>query len=108
MSEESKETLIHTNTILEAINSFRQEVNERFNKVEERFNKIEARLSRVENEIADMKNLQLSFDVRLDRLESMSHEALQVAYSVRADVKVLRAEVTAWAQDVMELQQKVA
>lgn len=101
MSEESKETLIHTNTILEAINSFRQEVNERFNK-------IEARLSRVENEIADMKNLQLSFDVRLDRLESMAHEALQVAYSVRADVKVLRAEVTAWSQDVMELQQKVA
>ncbi len=74
----------------------------------ERFNKIEVRLRRVEDEVSEMKNLQFSFDVRLDRIESMSHEDLQIGYGVRADIKVLRAEVTTWAQDVMSLQQKVA
>jgi hypothetical protein len=90
MNSDSQETLRQddgTNKILEAIGDLRREMNERFEKVE--------------SELQTMKQLQLSFDVRLDR-----HEAMLL--NVRADMKVLRAEVEAWAQDVMDLQQKVA
>lgn len=110
MNSDSRETLKQNdeaiNRILEAINALRQETNALRQEMNQRLEKIEARLNVVEYEIKEMKDLQLSFDVRLDRLESMAHESLQVAFGVRADVKVLRAEVTAWSKEVSELQQK--
>ena len=90
MNSDSQETLRQddgTNKILEAIGDLRREMVERFEKVE--------------SELQTMKQLQLSFDVRLDRQEAM-------LLNVRADVKVLRAEVEAWAEDVADLQRKVA
>jgi chromosome segregation ATPase len=104
MDSDTQETLRHddaTNKILEAINALRTETSERLDS-------IDRGLFKLEREVGEMKDSQLTFDVRLDRLESMAHEALQVAYGVRADVKVLRAEVTAWAADVTDLQRKVA
>lgn len=104
MDSDTQETLRQddaTNRILEAINALRTETFERLDSVDRR-------LFKLEKEVGEMKDLQLTFDVRLDRLEGMAHEVLQVAYNVRADVKVLRAEVTAWAGDVLDLQRKVA
>jgi hypothetical protein len=104
MNSDSQETLRPddgTNKILEAINALRTETFERLDS-------LDRRLFKLEKEVGEMKDLQLTFDVRLDRLESMAHESLQIAYNVRADVKVLRAEVTAWAEDVADLQRKVA
>jgi hypothetical protein len=34
----------------------------------------------------------------------MSHERLNVAYNVRAGVKILREEVSAWSKEVQGLQ----
>jgi len=111
MNSDNQETLRQddgTNRILEAINALSQEINALRTETFERLDSIDRRLFKLEKEVGEMKDLQLTFDVRLDRLESMAHESLQVAYNVRADVKVLRAEVTAWAEDVTDLQRKVA
>lgn len=87
---ESDETLRRneesTNKILEAISGLRQEMNARFEKLE--------------SEWQTMKQMQLSFDVRLDRLEA-------VVINVRADVKVLRAEVEVWSKDAHSLQKNL-
>lgn len=90
MDSDNQETLPQdeaANKILEAITDLRREMN--------------ARLTNIEGELKDMKDLQRSFDVRLDR-----HEAMLL--NMRADMKILRAEVEAWALDVLDLQRKVA
>ncbi|MCY7376065.1 MAG: hypothetical protein LH472_08855 [Pyrinomonadaceae bacterium] len=99
MNIESQETLLEKNVILEAINSLRQEMNGRFDK-------IEARLTTVEKDIEEIKNSQFSFDVRLERVEGMAYESLSIGHNLRADVKILRAEVGAWAKDVMRLEKQ--
>ena len=119
MNNDSRETLLEKNTILDAINSMRQEVihkidtqrqemNERFDKVELRLTNVEARLTNVENNVEEIKNLQFSFDIRLERIESAAYEALSIGHGLRADVKILRAEVGAWAKDVMRLEKQLA
>lgn len=97
MNSDSQETLRQddgTNKILEAIGDLRREMNERFGKTE-------TRLTSIESKLKEMKDLQMSFDVQLDRQEAL-------LLNTRADMKVLRAEVEAWAEDVTDLQQKVA
>jgi uncharacterized coiled-coil DUF342 family protein len=46
----------------------------------------------------------MSVRVQLDRLDAQSHEILGFAYNNRADVSILREEVSAWAKDVRKLQ----
>ncbi len=46
----------------------------------------------------------MSVRVQLDRLDAQSHEMLGFAYNNRADVSILREEVSAWAKDVRKLQ----
>lgn len=97
MDSDNQETLRQddaTNKILEAIGDLRREIGDLRREMNERFVK-------VEGELKEMKDLQMSFDVRLDR-----HEAMLL--NMRADMKVLRAEVEAWATDVLDLQRKVA
>ncbi|HLM00736.1 MAG TPA: hypothetical protein VK400_06750 [Pyrinomonadaceae bacterium] len=104
MNSDSEETLRPdeaTNKILEAIGGLHREMNERFVKTEARLTNIEARLTNIEGELKDMKDLQRSFAMRLDR-----HEAMLL--NMRADMKILRAEVEGWALDVLDLQRKVA
>ncbi|MDQ3798666.1 MAG: hypothetical protein M3384_04390 [Acidobacteriota bacterium] len=122
MDSDNQETLRRedegTNRILEAIAGLRGDVSELRGEISElrgevsdlrgEVSDLRGEVSELRGELKEMKGLQLTFDVRLDRLESMAHESLQVAFSVRADVKVLRAEVTAWAADVADLQRKVA
>jgi predicted nucleic acid-binding Zn-ribbon protein len=98
---ESDETLWQneesTNKILEAISGLRQEMNQQIGDLRQEMN---TRFEKLESEWQTMKQLQLSFDVRLDRLEA-------VVINVRADVKVLRAEVEAWSRDVHSLQKNL-
>ncbi len=87
------------NQILQAISDlgrklddFRREANERFTKIE--------------TEIDGIKQSQFSFNVRLDRVQAMAHDALNIGHDLKAYVKILTAEVRAWAADVAGLQQQ--
>ncbi len=82
-----------TNKILQAISDLRREMNERFTKIE--------------TEVEAIKETQFSLDVRLERVQAMAHDALNIGHDLKADVKILTAEVRAWAADIFELQQKV-
>jgi hypothetical protein len=82
-----QDTLPNNQTLLAAINNLHEEINSRFEQ---------------------MRLQMMSFDVRIDRLEAASHELLNIAFNTRADVKVLREEVRAWAKDVAELSEKAA
>lgn len=119
MNNESQETILEKNLILDAINAMRQEVNQkidamrqetngRFDRIEIRLVNIEARLTTVEADIIEIKESQFSFDVRLERIEGVAHESLSIGHNLRADVKILRAEVGAWAKDVMRLETQLA
>jgi hypothetical protein len=78
-----EDTLPNLQTVLDAINSLQQEMKAKFEY---------------------MSLEMMSFDARIDRLQAMSHERLNVAYNVRADVKILREEVSAWSKEVQGLQ----
>ena len=112
MNNDSQETLLEKNTILDAINSVRQEVNYKIDtlrqEMNERFDKAELRLTTVEHNVEEIKNLQFGFDVRLERIESAAYEALSIGHGWRADVKILRAEVGAWAKSVLRLEKQLA
>lgn len=78
-----EETIINSNAILDAILGLRQEINVLFNNIEVRLRHVEGeaseiknRLSAVERNVNEVKNLNVSFDVRIDRLEAIGHEAL--------------------------------
>lgn len=117
---DSEDTVISQNVILAAINDLRQEMNQAISglrqdvqQVNQRLENIESRIVNIENEVDEIKKLQFSFDVRLERLEAMAdeslavaHQALNVAHNARADLKVLRAEVMSWTQDVKDLHKK--
>lgn len=85
-----QDTLPNNEQILKAIIELRAEMNDKFERVDQKFE--------------DMRLQMMSFDVRIDRIEALTHEVLNVAYHARADVKVLREEVRAWAKDVTNLQ----
>lgn len=116
---ESEETLRQneesTNKILQAINELshqaqqqiselRQEIRQQIGDLRREMNE---RFSKIENEIVEIKQTQFSFDVRLERIQAMAHDALNIGHDLKADVKILTAEVRAWAADVAELQQKI-
>lgn len=63
--------------------------------------------TKIETEIEKVKQLQFSFDVRLERVQAMAHDALNIGHDLKADVKILNAEVRVWATDVMDLQMKI-
>ncbi len=116
---DSQDTLPNMQTILDAINGLRQEMNTKidglqqemnakFSVAEYHLNHLNQRLKVVEFEVGEIKNHNVSFDARLDRMQASAFETLQLAYSIRADITILRAEVTSWSKDVAELQLKVA
>jgi hypothetical protein len=74
-------------TLMESDETLRQN-EDSTNKILQAIGEMGERFEKVENDLHPMRQLQLSFDVRLDRLEA-------VVINVRADVKVLRAEVEA-------------
>jgi hypothetical protein len=100
-NESGEETLLETNAVLDAINLTRQEMNGRFDR-------IEVRLTTVEADIAEIKESQFSFDVRLERVQGMCYESLSIGHNLQADVKILCAEVGARAKDLMRLEKQLA
>lgn len=105
------ETLPNNQTLLDAIKSLHQEMNAkfaqidaRFEQIDARFEQVDAKFTQIDNRFEEMRLQMMSFDVRIDRIEALTHEVLTVAYNARADVKVLREEVRAWAKEVVELQ----
>jgi len=96
-----EDTLPNNQTILDAIGNLRAEMNAKFDEVNRKFHHVDKRFE-------DMRLEMMSFDVRIDRLQAMSHENLNIAYGVRADIKVLREVVSAWTKEVADLQLKAA
>lgn len=91
---ESDETLPKnedsTNKILEAINGLRQEMKQQIGDSRREMNE---RFAKVETEIEAIKQSQFTFDVRLERVQVMAHDALNIGHDLKADVKILTAEV---------------
>jgi hypothetical protein len=107
MSEESKDTLIDNKTILEAIKALSAKVDSVQTDLNKKFDDVNKRIYNVELTIVEIKNSQFSMDVRLERVEGSVFEHLSIAHNLRADVKVLRAEVMAWAKDITNLEKQL-
>ena len=117
-----KNTLPNLETVLNAINGLRSEMNERFDRVEERLTNVETRLTNVEikltnvesdltqvkSDLIQVKELQFVFENEFDRLLALSYKALELSHENRADVRIMRKEITAWSHYVRELERKVA
>jgi hypothetical protein len=89
-SEETLRQDESTNRILQAISDMRSEVRQEIGDLRREMNE---RFARVESEIEEIKQSQFSFDVRLERVQAMAHDALNIGHDLKADVKVLAAEV---------------
>lgn len=104
-----------TNLILDAISTLRGEMNQQIGDLRREMNQqigdlrreMNERFAKVESEIVEIKDSVFSLDVRLERVQAMAHDALNIGHDLKADVKILTAEVRAWAADVVELQQKI-
>ncbi len=90
--EQAEQVAEATGRILQAIADLRRERNERS--------------AKVDSEVEEIKQSQFSFDVRLEKAEARDHEALNIGYDLRANIKVLTAEVRKLSADVASLQQK--
>lgn len=105
---ESEETLKinddSTNKILEAISDLKREMNQKIGDLRREMNE---RFERIEVEVIALKELQFSCDVRIDRVQSMAHDGLNIGHSLKADVKIMNAELRAWSKDVLNLQERV-
>jgi hypothetical protein len=86
-----------------------QNLNAKIDLVEQNLNaKIDSLQNQMDARFEDNRLQMMSVDVRIDRIEALTHEVLNVAYNARADVKVLREEVYAWSKTVHNLELKVA
>ncbi len=118
MNEEDQ-TLPTLLTIANAIGDMRDEINRRFDETNQRIDqlrfetlhrindlrqemtqKITSLELSVNAKLEEMRLQMMRFDVRQDRFESMVHESLAVAYNVRADVTILREEVSSLITEV--------
>jgi len=88
----------------QSIGDFRHEVNQSIGDLRREMNE---RFTIIEADIEHIKQSQFSFDVRLDRVQAMAHDALNIGHDLKADVKILTAEVRVWAADVAGLQHQV-
>lgn len=115
-----KDTVPNNEAILNAVKEMQSEMNTKFTDLHNEINtkieglqsemnvKIEGLQSEMNVRFEDMRLQMMSFDVRIDRIEALTHEVLNVAYNSRADVKVLREKVHGWSKEVQDLQLRVA
>ena len=108
---ESQDTLPNLETIFNAIIGLRQEVNDSINglrqEMNERFDKVEARLTVVEGDVGQIKNMVFVFENEFDRLLALNYKSLELSHENRADVRIMRKEITAWANSVSVLERKI-
>lgn len=76
--------------------------------VEIRLSSVEARSTNVETDLAKVKELQFVFENEFNRLLALSYKALELSRENRADVRIMRKEISAWSHDVRVLERKVA
>jgi hypothetical protein len=96
-----QETIPNNSQILKAIIDLQNEMR---NEVANLRNELVNLRNEMNVKFEDIRLQMMSFDVRIDRLTAASHESLNLAHNVRADVKVLREEVHAWVKEVAALQ----
>ncbi|MDQ3748583.1 MAG: hypothetical protein M3367_06120 [Acidobacteriota bacterium] len=96
-----EDTLPNLQTVLDAIRNLQQETSKQFVELRQEMSGLREEVSA---KFENMRLEMMSFDARIDRLQAMAHESLNLAYNVRADVKILREEVSAWAKEVQGLQ----
>ncbi len=111
MDAENQNTLPNLETILNAINSLRQEMIDSINglrqEMNERFDKVEVRLTVVEGDVEQIKNMVFVFENEFDRLLALNYKSLELSHENRADVRIMRKEITAWANDVLALERRI-
>lgn len=99
-----------TNKILEAIGGLSREINDLRQETRQQIGDLRREMNecftRIETEIVEIKEFQFSFDVRLERVQELSYDGLNIGHDLKADVKILHAEVRAWARDVLSLEKK--
>ena len=100
-----QDTLPNNEQILNAINGLSGEIH---NLRTEMNYKIDGLRTEMDARFEYMRLQMMSFDVRIDHIEALTHKVLNVVFTARAGVKVLREGVRAWAKDVAELQLKAA
>ena len=100
-----EETLPNNEQLLKAIKEMHLEMNTKFNDFRAEMN---AKFAQVDERFEDMRLQMMSFDVRLDRMQALVYESLTVLHNTRADVRVLREEVTGWSKEIKDLQLKAA
>ncbi|HEX8736889.1 MAG TPA: hypothetical protein VF721_16265 [Pyrinomonadaceae bacterium] len=100
-----EETLPNNEQLLKAIKEMHLEMNTNFNDFRAEMN---AKFAHVDERFEDMRLQMMSFDVRLDRMQALVYESLTVLHNTRADVRVLREEVTGWSKEIKDLQLKAA
>jgi methyl-accepting chemotaxis protein len=98
-----QETLPNLQTVLDAVNNLQRETVKQFAELRQEISELRQETN---EKFENMRLEMMSFDARIDRLQAMSHESLNLAYNVRADVKILREEVSAWSKEVRAIQQK--
>ena len=107
MENSEKDTLPNLETVLAAISNLRQEVNARFDKIELRLTNVEQKIVTIENDVSEIKNMQFVFENEFDRLLALSYKSLELSHENRADVRIMRKEISAWSQDVMNLEKRL-
>ncbi len=95
-----------TNKILEAIGELKRDLSQEFNqKIGDLRCEMNERFERIETEVIEIKELQFSCDVRIDRVQALTHGGLNIGHNLKADVKIMTGELRAWSKDVLNLQE---
>lgn len=93
------------NQVLQVLGEFRREVDQSIGNLRSEIHQsigdlrreMNERLTIIEADLEQIKQSQFSFDVRLDRVQAMAHDALNIGHDLKADVKILTAELRARA-----------
>ena len=96
-----EDTLPNLQTVLDAVKNLQQETSKQFVELRQEMSGLR---EEVNAKFENMRLEMMSFDTRIDRLQAMARESLNLAYNVRADVKILREEVSAWSKEAQGLQ----
>ena len=96
-----------TKLILEAIGGLRQEMSHQITQqISDLRREMNEQFAIIKAENEQIKDNIFSLDVRLERVQAMAHGGLNIGHDLKADVKILHAEVRAWAQDVLSLEKR--